>query len=173
MKTTSKKVASKKSSTSTVALTPRETAALLRKAAKAKAAQVAHQEAIAAAAAEDREWSRRYDRAMAAFKKMAEPKLGALGCDEVYNVVLVTGTSTARPSAQQMWSFADLASAKAAMSKLLRRAAYEEVVNRKAPSEFLAEPIGFRIVHVDGRGTASVVVPTVNPRAWVVDTFGG
>ena len=171
MKTTSKKATNSKTSTSL--LTGREKAALLRKAEKQKAEQVARQGYVAARAAENRAFTVRYNRAMAAFKKMTEPKLGALGCDEVYNVVLVTGTSTPRPSAQQMWSFADLASAKAAMEKLLRRAAYEEIVNRKVASEFLAEPNGFRIVHVDGRGKTSVVVPTVSPGAWVVDTFGG
>jgi len=171
MKTTSTKATSSKSSTSL--LTGRERAALLRKAEKEKAEKLARLDAHAAYEARCRAAVSRHERALAAFKKKAEPKLGSLGCSAVFNVVLVTGTSTPRPSTQQMWSFSDLAAAKAAMEKLLQRAAYEELVNRKASSHFLAEPNGFRIVQVAANGLTQVVVPTVSPRQWMVDTFGG
>ena len=171
MKTTSKKATSSKSSTSL--LTGREKAALLRKAEKQKAEEVSHKERAAARAKEMADHASRHDRAMAAFKKKAEPKLSSLGCTETFNVVLMTGTSTPRPSTQQMWSFSDLAAAKVAMEKLLQRAAYEELVNRKAASHFLAEPNGFRIVHVAANGLTQVVVPTVSPQQWVVENFGG
>ena len=171
MKTTSKKATSSKSSTSL--LTGREKAALLRKAEKQKAEQVSRREAHAAYVKEREEAWTRHERALAAFKKKAQPKTSSLGCTETFNVVLVTGTSTPRPSTQQMWSFSDLAAAKVAMEKLLQRAAYEELVNRKASSHFLAEPNGFRIVQVAANGLTQVVVPTVSPRQWMVDTFGG
>ena len=172
MKTTSKKAASTKSSNLAAGLTPREQSALLRKAAAAKAEQAAWEEARIAKAKADREFDRRYNAAMAAFKKKPEPKLGKLGTIETFNVVLVTGTSTARPSAQHTWTFTNLPAAKAAMEKLLARAAYEEVVNRKAPSAFMAEPNGFRIVRVGTDGRTEVVVPTVGPVGWVLDAFG-
>lgn len=171
MKTTSKKATSSKSSTSL--LTGRERAALLRKAEKEKAEKLARLDAHAAYEARCRDAVSRHDRALRAFKQKAEPKLSSLGCTAVFNVVLVTGTSTPRPSTQQQWTFTTLAAAEAGMAKLLQRAAYEELVNRKSPSKFLTEVVGFRIVQVGADGLAKVVVPTTSPRQWMVDTFVG
>lgn len=171
MKTTSTKATNSKSSTSL--LTGREKAALLRKAEKQKAEQLARLDAHAAYEARCRASVSRHDRALRIFKQKAEPKLGSLGCTAVFNVVLVTGTTTPRPSAQQQWTFKDLPSAEAGMAKLLRRAAYEQLVNRKAPSKFLAEVVGFRLVEVGADGLTKVVIPTISPRQWMVDTFVG
>jgi len=152
-------------------LSGRERAAALRAAEKSKADKERQAASAAAYRQEMDASSKNFDAKAKMIRKLPQPNIKNIGSDETYIVVLVTGTSSSKPSMQQMWCFADLASAEEGMDRLLHRAAWE-YLNDRARSMFMAEPVGFRIYVAGGDGSMEVVKNTVRPVDWIHEFEG-
>lgn len=152
-------------------LSGRERAAALRAAEKSKAEKERRADAAAAYSQKMDASSKNFDAKAKMIRKLPQPKISDVGGSESFVVVLVTGTSTARPSMQQMWCFDTLEAAEAGMDKLLHRAAWE-YLNQRAKSEFMAEPMGFRIYSVAPNGAMAVAKNTVRPVDWIHEFEG-